>query len=59
VKGSTMKYVFVVIAKSGFIFGVYANRADAQTVFHSLADIHPDLRLSQEPLLQKAAHYMP
>lgn len=54
-----MKYVFVVIAKSGFIFGVYANRADAQTVFQSLADIHPDLRLSQEPLLQKAAHYMP
>jgi hypothetical protein len=54
-----MKYVFVVIAKSGFIFGVYADRADAQEVFNSLADLHPDLRLSQEPLLTKAAHYKP
>ena len=54
-----MQYVFVVIANNGFIFGVYADRADAQTVFNSLSDIHPDLRLSQEPLLKKAAHYKP
>lgn len=58
-KGTTMKYVFIVVAKNGFIFGAYANRDDAQAVFASLAHLHPDLRLSQEPLLQKAAHYRP
>ena len=53
-----MQYVYVVVDPTvGFIYGVYANYADAEAVFNALGDDKPGLRLSTEPLIQTAAHF--
>ena len=52
-----MKYVYLVIGAGGFIFGVYASQADAQKVFDALAADNDGLRLSTEPVINKAAHF--
>lgn len=54
-----MQYVYIVVAKNGFLFGVYANHNDAHKVFMALVDEYPDLRLSTEPVIQNASHYTP
>lgn len=55
-----MQYVYVVIdPATGFIYGVYADQADAQQVFDALADDKPGLRLATEPVIRKPAHYKP
>jgi hypothetical protein len=55
-----MKYVYIVHSKkNGFVFGVYADHADAHKVFMSLIDEYTDLRLSTEPVIQNASHYTP
>lgn len=55
-----MQYVYVVFDPStGFIYGVYADHANAHKVFTALADDKPGLRLATEPVIQNAAHYKP
>ncbi len=50
-----MQYIHIVISAEGFIFGAYAKREDAFSVFYALAADHPGLRVSQEPIIQTAA----
>lgn len=50
-----MQYIHIVISAEGFIFGAYANRADAMRVFSALAADYPGLRLSQEPVIKTDA----
>jgi hypothetical protein len=53
-----MTHVYIVIDPAkGFIYGVYAKYSDAMVVFSTLADDTPGLRISTEPLIQKAAHF--
>lgn len=57
---TTMQYVYVVFdPTTGFIYGVYADQADAQQVFDALAGDKPGLRLATEPVIRKPAHYKP
>lgn len=55
-----MQYIYIVIdRKHGFIHGAYANLEHAQQVFNELIgqDETLELSLTQEPILQKPAHF--
>ena len=53
-------YVYIVIdRKQGFIYGAYANREHAQSVFESLlkGGVGEELCISQEPFINSPAHF--
>ena len=55
-----MQYIYIVINRAtGFLYGAYANRDHAQQVFDELIkqDETLEVSLSQEPILQKPAHF--
>ena len=55
-----MQYIYIVIdRKQGFIYGAYAKMEDAQKVFNELIsqDEMLEISLTQEPILQKPAHF--
>lgn len=55
-----MNYIYIVIdRKQGFIYGAYANRDHAQSVFETLlkSGVGEELCISQEPVIERAAHF--
>lgn len=54
-----MQYVYVIISKDGFIFGVYHDKNNAYEVFEKTSKEYPAeyVRMSTEPLIKTAAHF--